>query len=69
MANNKYLKNEVLCIEVEIENLVLEGNKEIRTIRNINMGITLNQKRTGDYEINNRITKARRIIAYLNNIL
>jgi len=45
MANNKYLKNEILCIEVEIENLVLEDNKEIKTIRNINMGITLNQER------------------------
>jgi len=63
-------KTKCLCIGVEIENLVIEGNKEVRTYKEYKyLEITLNREGTDDHEISNRITKARRIIAYLNDIL
>jgi len=55
---------------VEIENLVIEGNKEVRTYKEYKyLEITLNREATDDHEISNKITKARRTIAYLNDIL
>jgi len=51
---------------LEAENLVMEGNKEIRTYKEYKyLGITLD--REDDQKINNRITKTRKIIAYLKH--
>jgi hypothetical protein len=55
---------------VKAENLVMEGNKEVRACKEYKyLRITLNQEGTDDSEINNGITKARRIVACLNDIL
>jgi hypothetical protein len=61
IVNNQ--KTKYLCIETEVENLVIEGNKEVRTWKEYKyLGIILNQEGTDDQEINNKITKARKMI-------
>jgi uncharacterized NAD-dependent epimerase/dehydratase family protein len=65
-------RTKYLCIVVEAENLMMEGNKKVKTCKKYKyLGITLNRKRIDDQEINNRnnrITKARKIIACLNPV-
>jgi len=47
----------------------MEGNKQVRTYKEYKyLGTTLNREGTDDQEINNRITKAKRIIVCLNGI-
>jgi hypothetical protein len=67
---NKYSKNKYLCIGTQAENLVMEDNKGVRICKEYKyLGITLHWKRTYVQEINNKITKTRKIIACLNDIL
>jgi len=66
--NSKYPKNEVSMHWCRGNGM--QGNKEVRSCKKYKyLRITLNRKGTDEQEINNRITKARRIIAYLNGIL
>jgi len=45
-------------------------NKEVRICKKYKyLGVTLNQKERDDQKINNRITKTRKIITCLNDIL
>jgi len=62
--DNEFAEKKYLYIGVEADNLVLEGNREIETCKEYAyLGTTMNREGTG------KITKARRIIAYLNRIL
>jgi len=48
----------------------MKGNKEIRTCKEYKyLGIIWNREKTDDQEINDKITKTRRIIACLHGIL
>jgi len=48
----------------------MEDNEEVRTCKEHRyLGMILNREKIDDQEINNIITKAKRIIAYLDGIL
>jgi len=59
-------KTKYLNSGADTEILVMEGNEEVRTC-NKYLGITL-YREAREQEVNNIITRARRIIAYLDDI-
>jgi hypothetical protein len=66
--HSKYPKNEVSMHWCRGNGM--EDNTEVRTCKKYKyLRITLNREGTDEQEINNRITKVRRIIAYRNGIL
>jgi hypothetical protein len=61
-------KTKYLCIGAKAENLVMDGNKEIKTYKKYKyLGMTLNREGTDDQEIRNKIITAKKIIACLNS--
>jgi len=50
--------------------LVLKNNREVETCKEYDyLRTILNKERIDDQEINKRVTKAKRIIVYLNKVL